>query len=158
MLRIEEATDNKAPTVEEKGGAPLTSSIPGESINANSQTPNQGIQDTGTLPGILRQQNDTINITDLGITLLQIELSENQRNIASTHTSTAFVISALNDSGPARQAQLTVGDIVIEIDGQEPTDTQSISRILKSYKPGSTVSLCILHGEELMNVDVQNHG
>lgn len=159
----------------EQGDVPFTSSVPSEErknessvtrqdssissrpIYTRGQMPNAGnMQNTSSLPGILRQQDYTINITDLGMTLLQIELAESQRDIACTHTSTAFVISALTDTGPAKRALLTTGDIVVEINGQELDNIQAISRILKSYRPGITVSLSILRGEGLVNVDVQS--
>jgi hypothetical protein len=114
------------------------------------------LQDTGTLPGILREQDYTINITDLGITLLQVELTEGQREIAWTATSTAFMVSAISETGPTRNTQLAVGDIVVEINGQEIDNAQSISYILRSYRPGAAVALSVLRGESLERVEVRS--
>lgn len=134
---------------------PFRQEITPQPIPLRQETTSQPFtQMTGTLPGILRQPNDTIDITDLGMTLKKIELSAEQHAIAATHTPTAFSISVIDEHGPARKAQLTIGDIVIEINGEEPCDTQSILGILKSYKPGSSVPLCILRGEDLINVEV----
>jgi PDZ domain len=171
-LRVEEAT--KIPTAlppeaksqessKGQGNASSPDPLPEDrEQNVSSSTEDhvssipEHTQDTSSLPGILRQQDSAINITDLGITLLQIELAENQRLIASTSTSIAFVISALTDQGPAKRAALAIDDIVVEMNGQELENSQVISGILKSYRPGITVSFCILRGEELMTVDVQS--
>lgn len=165
--RIEEATNRNRPAPETNDRSntantdtssrptPVQQATTSQPVPAQQQTPSQPFtQVTGTLPGILRQPNGAINITDLGMTLKKIELSAEQHAIAATQTPTAFSISALDEHGPAHKAQLTIGDIVIEINGEEPHDTQSILGILKSYKPGSSVAVCILRGEDLVNVDV----
>jgi hypothetical protein len=155
-LRIEEATNRNRPasTTNERSGVSRANTTPQPTPDRQETTSQPFSQVTGTLPGILRQPNDTINITDLGITLIQTQLSATQHEIAATHTPTAFLVSALDEHGPARRAQISTGDIVIEINGEEPRDIQSISRILQAYKPGSSVSLCILRGEDLKNVDI----
>jgi len=111
---------------------------------------------SATLPGILRQQHSAITITDLGLTLLQIELSPAQREIAATASSTAFVISALSHPGPAVAAHLATGDIIVEMNGQELGSSQVVMQMSQTYSPGLPVTLCILRGEELKQIDLKS--
>lgn len=115
-----------------------------------------GEQASATLPGILRQQHSTIAIPDLGLTLLQIELSPAQREIAAVASSTAFVISSLSQPSLAVAAHLATGNILVEMNGHELRSSQALVQILQTYRPGFPVTLCILRGEDLKQVDLQS--
>ena len=53
--------------------------------------------------------------------------------------------------GPADKAGLVGGDVVLEINGEKPTPTNTLSNIISNYQPNQTVKLKILrNGTELM--------
>lgn len=108
------------------------------------------------LPGITQQQDITIEIPDLGLKLIQTTLSEEQRARASIGTTTGFIICLLDANGTAKKARLMVADILIEINGRTPETVLDLSNAISSRKTGEPVSICVLRGEALIEMEVNN--
>jgi 2-alkenal reductase len=56
--------------------------------------------------------------------------------------------------GPAKEAGIKAGDVVLAIDGQQIDDKHSFQEVLFSYKPGETVTVDIQRGDEQKTVQV----
>ncbi|PIR94912.1 hypothetical protein COT95_01560, partial [Candidatus Falkowbacteria bacterium CG10_big_fil_rev_8_21_14_0_10_37_6] len=56
---------------------------------------------------------------------------------------------AVVPGSPADKAGLVENDVILEIDGQKLTDSNSLEKIIAKYKPAEEISLKIFHkGEE----------
>ena len=126
-----------------------------ESKDDTSAKPGKESKPVQALPGVIQQKEDTIEIPDLGLKLIQTYLSEEQCQRAGIGAS-SFIIYMIDEYGPAREAQLMVSDIVVELNGEQPTTVQDISNAISSRQTGSAVSLCVLRGEALIEIEVDN--
>lgn len=50
--------------------------------------------------------------------------------------------------------QLRSGDVILQVDGREPTDQSHLLRILRSYAPGETMALTIMRDKRRQTVSV----
>ena len=64
----------------------------------------------------------------------------------------AALVASIEDGGPAAQAGILVGDLLIELDGVAITDPDSLRTALGD-RPGLTVKLVILRGGQRQEVD-----
>ncbi len=60
-----------------------------------------------------------------------------------------IVIASVEPDGPAAEAGVVRGDIVLEIDGEALEDVGDLMRYLDELEPGDEVELTVLHGDEL---------
>ena len=58
------------------------------------------------------------------------------------------IIAQVQAGSPAEVAGLVRGDILLTIDSKEVISFLTLRRILKDYKPGDTLTLTVLHGDE----------
>jgi S1-C subfamily serine protease len=55
-------------------------------------------------------------------------------------------------NSPARQAGLTTGDIIVQVDGQQVRQDSPLEEILQKYKPGDEVRLAIVRGKQNLSL------
>ncbi|HEX2914345.1 MAG TPA: trypsin-like peptidase domain-containing protein [Chloroflexia bacterium] len=67
----------------------------------------------------------------------------------------ALQVATLAQDGPAQQAGLQIGDIVLDVGGERLRDVGALSYILTRHSPGSTIDLRVLRGDNLITVDVR---
>lgn len=89
----------------------------------------------------------------VGIAVQRVELSASQRVGGRTH---ALVVLGTTASGPAENAGVRVGDVLLEFDGRAVEAAEDLLELLSSRKPGDTVALRALRGdsERVVNVTV----
>jgi S1-C subfamily serine protease len=67
-----------------------------------------------------------------------------------------LVVSALADGGPAEQAGVEAGDIVVEVAGDKVTDLAALfRRVWGLGPPGTDVALSLLRGSNTLHVTVR---
>ncbi len=69
---------------------------------------------------------------------------------ARAETSQAgLIITAVDPGGPAAQAGVERGDLLLRIDGQEVGSLRDIQQVLENHDPGDEVELTVKHGDDL---------
>jgi putative serine protease PepD len=66
----------------------------------------------------------------------------------------ALVLGVVPDS-PSDEAGLEVGDVIVEIDGDEVDDADALIDILRDKDPGETVSLDVVRGDDEESFEVE---
>jgi S1-C subfamily serine protease len=61
----------------------------------------------------------------------------------------------VRDASPAWKAGLRGGDILVEFAGKEIKNLYDFTYALRSHKPGETVSVTVLRGNQRLTVDVK---
>lgn len=64
----------------------------------------------------------------------------------SQDTSNGVTIAGIVAAGPASHTALTVGDVIVSVDGQSVTTLGTLDTILQSLKPGNTVTVSYVNG------------
>ena len=59
-----------------------------------------------------------------------------------------IVIASLAEDGPAAQAGVVRGDILLQVDDEPVDDVSELAGVLEDYKPGDRVQLVVLHGDD----------
>lgn len=75
-----------------------------------------------------------------------------QDNLSIDH---GVLIVSVVPNGAADQAHLQAGDVIVQIDNKQVTDTSSLGDALISKSPGDTVSVKIYRGNQQMTVSVK---
>ncbi len=60
----------------------------------------------------------------------------------------------MQSGGAAAQAGLQVGDVIVQVDNQDVTDTSSLADVLANKNPGDKVSVKIYRGNQQQTVTV----
>ena len=74
-----------------------------------------------------------------------------QDNLAVDH---GVLIVSTVPNGPAAQAGLRAGDVIVNIDNHAVNDTSSLSDVLASKNPGETVAVQVYRGKQQLTVNV----
>jgi S1-C subfamily serine protease len=67
-------------------------------------------------------------------------------------TPTALMIVAVQPGGPAEQAGLYLGDVLLALDGQPATDPGALQSILDEDRVGKEIALAVLRGGEVREI------
>jgi S1-C subfamily serine protease len=70
------------------------------------------------------------------------------------HAEPGIVVAYVVPEGPAAEAGVTRGDVLLEIDGETLEDTGDLIRRLGELQPGGEVELTLLHGDDRRTVTV----
>jgi serine protease DegS len=65
------------------------------------------------------------------------------------------IITALASSGPAEKAGLKIGDILININGEQVGDGHAGMKLITYTRPGERVKIGLLRGEEPMTIETE---
>ena len=88
----------------------------------------------------------------LGISAVPVDQSvQFQDNLSVNH---GVLISGLVSGGGAQRAGLQVGDVIIQVNNQDVTDTSTLTAALLAKSPGDTVPVKIYRGSQQMTVNV----
>lgn len=105
-----------------------------------------------TVEGGDTHYNDRFGIHLRPITLTEAQwdaLDDRQMSVRQ-----AFQIADLDSGGPSDKAQLYRGDIIVQINGQSLHDRDAISSLVDGAQANTTVSVNVLRGSEVSEVDV----
>jgi len=88
----------------------------------------------------------------LGISAVAVNQSiQFQDNLS---VSSGVLISGLVTGGGAQRAGLQVGDVIVQVNNQDVTDTSTLTAALLTRSPGDTVPVKIYRGNQQMTVNV----
>jgi S1-C subfamily serine protease len=91
----------------------------------------------------------------LGIGAQQVvSLPENLRERLNLEQPTGLMLLNVETGGPAEQAGLLIGDILLSIDNQPMLDVADVQAALFGREPGNTIQAKILRGGELREVEI----
>ena len=91
----------------------------------------------------------------LGIGMQPVRLPEAIRKQLNLPAETGAVLVSVEPDGPAGQAGLMLGDVLISLDGQPVRDTDDVQAHLGPEKIGKTVVASILRGGAALQVSVR---
>jgi putative serine protease PepD len=88
----------------------------------------------------------------LGVGVVTVDASvAEQNNLSADH---GVLIVSVTPTGPASEAGLQAGDVILQIDNTPITSVQSLGDALLSKSPGDTVAVTINRGGKQMTVNV----
>jgi S1-C subfamily serine protease len=90
----------------------------------------------------------------LGVALQPVSLPENLATKLNTQSRFGLVIVHLDNDGPASQAGLMLGDIIIELAGKTVAQAPRLRGLFDNHKVGEAVALGIVRSGERKNVSV----
>jgi S1-C subfamily serine protease len=74
---------------------------------------------------------------------------------ADLSVETGVLVTAVSPGGPADDAGIRAGDVILSIDGQPIDEQHPFSEVLFSHKPGETVDVVIQRNDLQMTVTVK---
>ncbi|MBV9258659.1 MAG: trypsin-like peptidase domain-containing protein [Ktedonobacteraceae bacterium] len=88
----------------------------------------------------------------LGISAVPVDQSvQFQDNLSVDH---GVLISGLVNGGGAQKAGLQVGDVIVQVNNQDVTDTSTLTAALLTKSPGETVAVKVYRSNQQMTVNV----
>jgi serine protease Do len=91
----------------------------------------------------------------LGITMNNVGITEKNRGYYKLPDANGVIVGAVAPDGPAADAGVRRNDVIRKIDGAPVKDNQDLLAMIASRKPGESVKLEILRGQETMKLDVK---
>src|SRR5229473_4937125 len=89
----------------------------------------------------------------LGVSVASVDANlAAQDNLSVDHG--AYVASVVQN-GAAASAGIKAGDVIVQINNTQVTDTQSLGEALASHNPGDTVAVHIYRGSQQMTINVK---
>jgi len=85
----------------------------------------------------------------LGIAVQPVRLPE---SAAAAHGATGLIVVAVQPGGPAEQAGLLLGDVIVALDGRPAADPGALQEILDEDRVGKEIALSVLRGGEAREV------
>jgi S1-C subfamily serine protease len=82
----------------------------------------------------------------LGVGLQPVELPDHHKGL---------IVLSLEPAGPAAQAGVLIGDILVELAGKPVTDTDAIQLVLEGHAVGQKIESTVLRGGEPRKVAIQ---
>ena len=90
----------------------------------------------------------------LGVGMQPVALPDKLRSELSLPATSGLVILSVEQDAPADKAGITLGDVVVALDGQPVADTDDIQTALGGREIGQTMKATILRGGELREVTI----
>lgn len=88
----------------------------------------------------------------IGISMVENSADYQQRFGLSTDK--GVIVTDVLPAGPADQAGLRPGDIIIEVNGEDVTSADALADLVKSSAPGDTLTFTVVRGNQQGTVDV----
>ncbi|WP_421560951.1 S1C family serine protease [Paracidovorax sp. MALMAid1276] len=132
------------------GGGPLIRLKTGELVGVVSQQYVQrvGMSITFATPievylGIATELRSRGQVARAAIGISANVLSEEDSRRIGLPVKMGVILTGIRDSGPAQKAGLQVGDVVLAVEGKEPTSAPSLFELIRSKPPGSRLEVQI---------------
>lgn len=90
----------------------------------------------------------------IGVGLQPVALPEHLKTKLNLSQSHALIVVSVHPGGPAEQAGVMMGDILLEIAGKTVSDTDDIQAALDSGSVGQAVHARVIRGGALADVDI----
>ena len=128
-------------------------------INTAMIAPAQGICfaigiDTAIWVATRLMRDGRVRRSRLGLAAQTVPISTRVRRFHGLQQATGAMISEISPDGPARQAGLQTGDVVVSFDGAPVTGVDDLHRALTQERAGVPVPLGVLRRAELVAVTV----
>jgi S1-C subfamily serine protease len=97
-------------------------------------------------------------VTNSGRAALGVRVTSVDANLAAQNqlpVDHGALITSITPGGPADQAGLKAGDVIVQVDGKAVDDVSGLGAILLSKKPGDTVSVQVYRGNQQQTVNVK---
>ncbi|MCC5953909.1 MAG: trypsin-like peptidase domain-containing protein, partial [Acidimicrobiia bacterium] len=97
----------------------------------------------------------TLDTAFLGVTMMSVEdlLPDARREFAVTANSGAFVTDVVPDSS-ASDADLRLGDVIVEIDGEPVRTSSDVSDAVRARSPGDVMAVVVERGGSESQLDI----
>jgi len=108
----------------------------------------------------LRRQVDALSRGDsparprLGVALAPSDVSKNLRRAVGLPEADGLLIRGVEDDGPAAQAGLREGDLILEAGGRATPDVDELQAVLQASVAGAPLDIRFLRGTEERSVTV----
>jgi S1-C subfamily serine protease len=89
----------------------------------------------------------------LGVNITSVDATLVQQNKLSVDRG-AYIVN-VTDGGPAAQAGLRAGDVIVQVAGKEVNDASELGDVLMSKRPGDTVAVSFYRGAQQQNINVR---
>jgi S1-C subfamily serine protease len=107
---------------------------------------------------IVPQIISTGSVTHTGRAALGVSVASVDANLAAQDNLSvdhgAYVASVVSN-GAAASAGIQAGDVIVQIDNTQVTDTQSLGEALASHNPGDTVAVHLYRGSQQLTINVK---
>jgi S1-C subfamily serine protease len=157
---LDSVIQTDAPLNPGNSGGPLVSGS-GRVVGINTAmiAPAQGICfaigiDTAIWVATRLMRDGRVRRSRLGVAAQTVPIATRVRRFHGLEQSTGAMISETIADGPARQAGLQVGDVVVSFDGAPVTGVDDLHRALTQERAGVPVPLRILRRTELLTMHV----
>jgi S1-C subfamily serine protease len=139
-------------------GGPLVNAA-GEivGINTSGLSRNMGLTiPAATVNRVVDQLLSTGRIARgyLGLGLQPVRLPDTLKQAVGTTSDTGVIIISIEGGGPAEQAGLFIGDILVTLDGTPVTDTDAVQGLLGPERIGSALTAKVARGGQPVDVSI----
>jgi S1-C subfamily serine protease len=139
-------------------GGPLVNAA-GEivGINTSGLSRNMGLTiPAATVNRVVDQLLSTGRIARgyLGLGLQPVRLPDTLKQAVGTTSDTGVIIISIEGGGPAEQAGLFIGDILVTLDGTPVTDTDAVQGFLGPERIGSALTAKVARGGQPVDVTI----
>jgi S1-C subfamily serine protease len=90
----------------------------------------------------------------LGLGLQPVRLPDTLKQAVGTESETGVIIISIESGGPAEQAGLFIGDIIVALDGRAVTDTDAVQGLLGPERIGSALAAKVARGGQPVDVQI----
>lgn len=91
----------------------------------------------------------------LGLAMQVVPLPESLRARLNLKASDGLLVAHVENGSPAEKAGVFLGDVLIEIDGQAVADTDAVQEVLRSHKPGDSVTVKLVRGGAMVTANLE---
>lgn len=91
----------------------------------------------------------------LGVGVQPAELPAVMQDYVGREQASGLLVVELVPDGPADRAGITVGDILVQLDGLALTDPRALVRALLARRPGERMSVGLVRGGQWREIDVE---
>ncbi|WP_230382442.1 S1C family serine protease [Piscirickettsia salmonis] len=104
-----------------------------------------------TVENVLAQIVKTGHVTRgwLGVGIQPVQLERNQQNVHGV------LVTSLSSQGPADDAGVHIGDIILKVNGQEIDGAEGLARLVAQLTPGKQAKLTILRNNRVNQLIVK---
>lgn len=90
----------------------------------------------------------------LGLGMQAVALPESLRAKLNLKASEGLLVAHIEPQGPAEQAGVLLGDVVIELDGRQVADTESVHEVLRARKVGDKIEATLVRAGATTKISI----